>query len=121
MRKTTDQIKEDWLEDVEYGTLAPTVETFDEDDFQEKLKDFNDAQSVKKMSETAGWVVLKRELIAESTRRAEELLHCNDENEEKLKKLKRNQQKADHARDYIIDLVENAKDVPQPVRVDSQQ
>lgn len=116
MRKTTSQIQEEWLEDTEYGTLAPTEEVFDETEFQEKLKTYNDAQSIKDMSETVGWLILKRELVDEAIRREQSLIHCADDNEEKLKNVKKAQQKAAHARDYIISFVEEAKSVPRPIR-----
>ena len=89
MRKTTDQIKEDWLEDVEYGTLAPTIEVFDDEEFKEKLAEYNDAQSIKEMSVTRGWLVLKRLLIEEAERRMQDLIRCDEDDDEKLKKGKK--------------------------------
>lgn len=121
MRKTTDQIKEDWLEDVEYGTLAPTIEVFDDEEFKEKLAEYNDAQSIKEMSVTRGWLVLKRLLIEEAERRMQDLIRCDEDDDEKLKKVKKEHLKAKHARDYITDLVENAKDVPRPVKQEVEQ
>ena len=119
MRKTTSQMQVDWIEDTEYGTLAPTEEVSDDNEFKEKLTTYRDAQAVKEMSVTVGWLILKRELVEETQRRDQELLHCNDDNEEKLKRLKRNQREAAHMRDWVTDFVENAKDTPQPIKVKS--
>lgn len=120
MRSLEEQINSA-IEDTEYGTLAPTVECSNKEEFDDLLKTYEEAQHLRALSLTPGWMVLRQRLIEESVRRGNDLLRVNDTDDKEIRNRKSKQKQADYARDSVINMIEEADETPRPILVNQQQ
>lgn len=116
MRSIEEQISTA-IEDTEYGTLAPTIECFSREEFTEMLKAYEEAQQIRELSLTPGWMIIRKRLVDEADRRGKDLLRVDENDDEKVRKKKTEQAKADYARNTVINMVEEADETPRPILV----
>jgi hypothetical protein len=116
MRSIEEQINSA-IEDTEYGTLASTVECSNKAEFDDLLKTYEEAQHLRALALTPGWMIMRERLIAESNRRANDLLRVNETDDKEVRNRKSKQAQADHARNFVISMVEEADETPRPILV----
>ena len=106
-----DQLRDDFL----HGIENPTELISDRDEFNEALKAFEDAQKLKRLADNLDFQFFLRKLADNAQYHAQRLLADNGLNKEKHDKLLQNHISARATVQFIQELIQGAKDTPQPI------
>lgn len=115
MVKPYAQQVDEFMEGTEYGTLAQTIDVFDEETLRLALAEYEEAQRFITLSLNADFQLLVRKLeerAEEEARRQRDYRGVDPLQKEKLSQSQRN---ADYAIEQVKGIISNAEETPRPV------
>jgi hypothetical protein len=120
MPKPRVQQIDEFMEGVEYGTLAPTVEVFDAETLKVAQAEYEEAQKFKALALHPDFHLLMRKLEDNASYYAKQQYDYRGVDPIEKEKRNQGQRQAAYALEFVQGIFSNAEETPQPVLVKQQ-